>query len=253
MAGHSHSSNVKFRKDRVNAVKAKTFAKLTRMITVAARLGGGDADSNPRLRLALEKARLESMPKDNIERAIRKGTGEGDVGSYEEIVYEGYAPGGVAVLIEALSDNRNRTAAEVRNVFERFGGNLGGSGTVAWMFERKANFVIAAECASDEEELLEIALEAGAEDLVEAVDHFEVRGDPGDFACVRGALERRGVPVSAAEVGYFCKTPTSVSDIEIARKIVALLDALDDHDDVQTVFANHAFTDQVLVALSAPK
>lgn len=251
MAGHSHSANIKYRKERVNAAKAKAFSKVARMITVAAKLGGGDPDANPRLRLAIDKARMVSMPKDNIERAIKKGTGDGDVGNYEEILYEGYAPGGVAVMLEILTDNRNRTAPEIRKIFERSGGNLGNSGSVAWMFERKAVLPVKKGDGVDEERLMEIAIEAGAEDLVDEVDVFQIRCVPGDFETVRSALEEAGVAVEGGEIAYLPQNVTVVEDIEEARRIVKCLDLLEENDDVQMVYANHEFSDDVIEQLTA--
>jgi YebC/PmpR family DNA-binding regulatory protein len=249
MAGHSHSANIKYRKERVNAAKAKAFAKMARMLTVAAKLGGGDPAANPRLRLALEKARSVSMPKDNIERAIQKGTGDGSVGDYEEIVYEAYAPFGVAMILEILTDKRTRTAPEIRHMLEKAGGNLAASGAVAWMFERKAVFAIPRAEGLTEERVLEIVLDAGAEDISSDGDAFEVRAEPSDFSAVREALETAGVDVASAEVTYLPQTPVELTDVDEARRVLALIDALDDHDDVQTVHANYSFSDEVLAEL----
>ena len=251
MAGHSHSANIKYRKDRVDAAKAKMFSKIARMVTVAAKLGGGDPDANPRLRLAIEKARMVSMPKENITRAIKKGTGNSDVGNYEELLYEGYAAAGVAVMLEVLTDNKNRSAGEIRKAFERNGGNLGTNGAVAWMFERKATFPVASDCELTEDQLMEIAIDAGAEDLLDAGDHFEIRCEPSDFVGVREALERAKVPLNGGEVSYVPKTTAVVSEIAEARKVARLLDALEEHDDVQNVFANFEFTDEVLADLAS--
>lgn len=249
MAGHSHSANVKYRKDRVNAAKAKAFAKVARMVTVAAKLGGGDPSTNARLRLALEKARAVSMPKDNIERAIQKGTGDASVGDYEEVLYEGYGPQGVALLLEILTDKRTRTAPEIRHLLEKAGGNLAAGGAVAWMFARKAVFSIAASDGMDEEKALEVALEAGAEDLIAVDDSFEIRAEPSEFSSVRDALEAAGVEVRSAEVTYLPENHAEISSVEDARKVIALLDALEDHDDVQTVHANYSFSDEIAAAL----
>ena len=249
MAGHSHSANIKYRKDRVDSARAKAFSKLARMITVAAKLGGGDPASNPRLRLAIEKARGVSMPKDNIERAVQKGTGEGADGHFEEILYEGYGPAGVAVMLEILTDNRNRTAPEIRKLLEKSGGNLGATGSVAWMFERKAVFVVGRTDGLSEERALEIALEAGAEDLTASESSFELRGDPSDFSSVRDALDVAGLDVTTAEVMYLPQTVAEIDDVAAARKVVALIDALDDHDDVQTIHANYSFSDAIADAI----
>jgi len=253
MAGHSHSSNIRFRKDRVDAKRAKTFAKLSRMITVAARQGGGDIDSNARLRLAVDKARVLSMPKDVIERAIKKGTGESSTGDFEEIVYEGYGPGGVAMMLEILTDNRHRSAADVRMIFDKYGGNLGAAGAVAWMFERRGRFAVDAmpEQAEPvgEDRLLELVLEAGAEDLQRAGDTWLVLCRAQDFAEVKGELDRLEVPLMQAELAYVPTQSVAVDDAKIAARIVKLIDALEDNDDVQTVFSNEEFSDAAAAAL----
>lgn len=249
MAGHSHSSNIRFRKDRVDAKRAKAFAKLSRMITVAARDGGGNPDGNPRLRLAVDKARVLSMPKDVIERAIRKGTGEAGGAAFEEILYEGYGPGGVAILLEILTDNRNRTAPEIRKIFESCGGNLAASGAVAWMFERRGSFRVDPAAGLTEDRLLEIVLEAGAEDLQRDGDTFVILCALADFAAVRARLEALGVPLLAAEPAQVPVQRHVVEDPAVAARIVRLLDALDDHDDVQAVYSSEEFTDAVAAAL----
>ncbi len=253
MAGHSHSSNIKFRKDRVDAKRAKAFAKLSRMITVAARQGGGSLDGNAKLRLCVEKARVLSMPKDGIDRAIKKGTGEGDLGDYEEVLYEGYGPGGVALLLEILTDNRHRTAADVRGIFEKFGGNLGTSGAVAWMFQRKARFVVDGArdgaVAPTEDRLLEIVLEIGADDVVSDGGVLAVLCRPAQFATVQQGLADHGVPLRAAELAYVPEQRTVVADVEVAQRLVRLIDALEDNDDVQNVFGNEDFPEAVARAL----
>lgn len=245
MAGHSHASNVKHRKDRVNALKAKVFSKIAKMIVVAAKLGGGDPDGNPRLRLAIEKAKAASMPKDNVERAIKKGTGTTDGAEYVELLYEGYGAGGVACMIDILTDNRNRTAPEIKKIFEKAGGNLAASGAVAYMFQRKSVFNVEPDEDLVEDTLMEQVLEAGAEDLVEDNGMFRIYGDPGDFVAIREALEEQGVKLSGAEIGYAPDNRVEVGDSAVARKVTALLEALEEHDDVQGVFANHQFTEEV--------
>ncbi len=254
MAGHSHSSNIRFRKDRVDSKRAKTFAKLSRMITVAARLGGGSLDHNARLRMCVDKARLLSMPKDGIDRAIKKGTGEGDLGNYEEVLYEGYGPGGVAMMLEILTDNRHRTAADVRMVMEKHGGNLGTSGAVAWMFERRGRFLI--DASADDaradlrgDRLLELVLAVGADDLVEDGDQPTMLCAVAAFAEVQQALAARGVPLRSAELAYVPTQRIAVTDVGIATRLVKLIDDLDDNDDVQTVFSNEDFTEDVAKAL----
>lgn len=254
MAGHSHSSNIRFRKDRVDSKRAKAFAKLSRMITVAARLGGGSLDHNARLRLCVDKARVLSMPKDGIDRAIKKGTGGGELGDYEEVLYEGYGPGGVAMLLEILTDNRHRTAADVRMVMEKHGGNLGTSGAVAWMFERRGRFVLANEATDDRatlagDRLLEIALEIGADDVVEDGDRPTILCAAAAFAVVQQALAARGVALTAAELAYVPNQLTTVGDPAVATRLVRLIDDLEDNDDVQTVFSNEDFPDDVVKAL----
>lgn len=252
MAGHSHSSNIKFRKDRVDSKRAKTFAKLSRMITVAARQGGS-IDGNARLRLAVEKARILSMSKDAIDRAIKKGTGEGALGDYEEIVYEGYAPGGVALMLDILTDNRHRTAADVREIFDKYGGNLGATGAVSWMFGRRGRFVVDPAPRErellGEDRLLEIVLEAGADDLQRSGDTFAVLCQPNGFAEVKAALDRLGVPLLQAELAHVPSQRTAVDDAAVAVRIVKLIDALEDHDDVQSVFSNEEFSAAVAKAL----
>jgi YebC/PmpR family DNA-binding regulatory protein len=257
MAGHSHSSNIRFRKDRVDAKRAKTFAKLSRMLTVAARQGGGSVDHNARLRLASEKARVLGMPKDAIERAIKKGIGGGDLGAYEEVVYEGYGPGGVALMLEILTDNRHRTAADVRMILEKYGGNLGTSGAVAWMFERRARFAVdpaprdGAAVAPGEDALLELALDAGADDVVRDGDTFVVLARAAAFVDVQQALAARAVPLREAGLAYVPVQRTTVADAATALRLVKLVDALEDHDDVQTVTSNEDFPDDVLRTLEA--
>ena len=250
MAGHSHSANVKHRKDRVNAAKAKVFSKIAKMIIVAAKLGGGDPDANPRLRLAVEKARAASMPKDNIARAIKRATGEQGGANYEETMYEGFAAGGVAVMVEILTDNRNRTAPEVRKIFERAGGNIGAGGSVSWMFERKGVFAVDPDAGQDEDKLMEAVLEAGAEDLVPMNGLYEIHCEPGDLVPVKLALEEHGVKLSGAEVGYVPKNRVDITDLEVARNVLRLLEDLEDHDDVQGVHANYNFVAEVAEALA---
>jgi YebC/PmpR family DNA-binding regulatory protein len=256
MAGHSHSSNIRFRKDRVDAKRAKTFAKLSRMLTVAAKQGGGSIDHNAKLRLATEKARVLGMPKDAIERAVKKGTGGGDLGAFEEIVYEGYGPGGVALMLEILTDNRHRTAADVRMILEKFGGNLGSSGAVAWMFERRARFVVGStprgeQPLPEEDALLELALEAGADDVVRDGDTFVVLARVPAFGAVQQALTARGVPLRETGLAYVPTQRTTVADAAVALKLVNAIDALEDNDDVQSVTSNEDFPDEVVRALEA--
>jgi len=262
MAGHSHSSNIKFRKDRVDAKRAVAFAKLSRMLTVAARQGGGNPDGNPRLRLALDKARVLSMSREAIERAIKKGTGEGDLGDYEEIVYEGYGPGGVAMMLDILTDNRHRTAADVRMLFDKFGGNLAATGAVGWIFARQGRFTLTAAAlaaagygadadAVEEEQVLALALDVGAEDLQLDGDQVHLLCNPGDFAAVQRALEAKALPLRAAEFAHIAGQRTQVTELGVASRLLKLVDALEDHDDVQAVWSNEEFTAAVDAALAA--
>lgn len=259
MAGHSHSSNIRFRKDRVDAKRAKAFSKLSRMITVAAKEGGGSPDGNAKLRLALDKARVLSMPKEGIEKAIRKGTGEGSIGDFDEIFYEGYGPGGVALMLEILTDNRNRTAADVRLALEKHGGNLGSSGAVAWMFERRGRWVVPADRGDEEawteESLLDVVLEVGADDLIDEGDQFVVLSTVPAFATVNAALiaalEAHGSTVREAGLASIPTQRTAVTDVGVANRLVRLIDALEDNEDVQEVFSNEDFSDEVQSQLEA--
>jgi len=236
MAGHSHWANIARKKSLIDNKRGKLWSKLSKAIIVAAKMGGGDPAMNLRLRYAIDAAKAVSVPKDNIARAIKKGTGELDGGNLEETLYEGYGPGGVAVLCEILTDNRNRTAPEIRKVFEMAEGKLGESGCVSWMFDRKGLFIIpAAKVAEDA--LMELALEAGADDVKRVEDNFELTCDPSVFQALVAALERAGI---TAEVSQISRIPTSTVDLdaETGRKVLALMEKLDDHDDVQSVTAN---------------
>jgi len=253
MAGHSHSANIRFRKDRVDAKRAKTFSKLSRMITVAAKEGGGDPDANAKLRLALDKARVLSMPKEGIERAIKKGTGEGSIGNFEEIIYEGYGPGGVAIMMEILTDNRNRSAADVRMIMEKCGGNLGQNGAVNWMFDRRGRWVVpkARDDGDDwtEETLMDVIIEAGADDLNEDGDVFVVLSAPNAFGEVNAALSAANVQFREAGLASVPTQRTTVSDPGVGTKLMRMIDGLEDNDDVQEIFTNEEFTEDVLKAL----
>jgi len=244
MAGHSHSANIAHRKGLVDAKRAKLFTKLCRAVFVAARTGGGDPAANMRLRYAIDKARSFSVPKENIERSIKKATGELSSESYEEVLYEGYGPGGVAVLCEALTDNRNRTASELRRLFESAGGNLGGSGCVGYLFNFKGLFVVDARVVS-EEKLMEIAIEAGADD-VETIDGYhEITCDPKLFEAVRKALEENKIPTESAETSYIPSTYVDL-DVENGRKMRKLKEMLDENDDVQNVYSNDNTPEEAL-------
>ena len=236
MAGHSKWASIKHKKAVTDARRGAQFTKLARAIQVAAKDGGGDPAGNPALQLAVQKAKDARMPKDNIERAIAKGTGAGtDADAIEAVVYEGYGPGGVAVLVEALTDNRNRTGSEVRHVFTRHGGNLGEPGSVAWVFEKKGVIVVDAGAASEDD--LMVAIDAGAEDVTLDENVYEVVTEPGDLTAVREALEGAGIAIDSAELTQRPTNRVEVGDDQVAT-LMRLLEALDDHDDVQTVNAN---------------
>jgi YebC/PmpR family DNA-binding regulatory protein len=249
MSGHSKWSTIKHKKGAKDARRGKLFTKLIKEITVSARLGGGDINSNPRLRSAVQTARANSMPSDNIDRAIKKGTGEIEGVTYEEIIYEGYGPGGVAVMLPCLTDNRNRTVAEIRKIFERHGGSLGASGCVAWMFHKKG--LISVERAdADEDRLMEVALDAGANDLTEADDVFEVTTPPDQFEGVKTAVEAAGFKIANAEVSLQPESTVSLTGKD-AEQTLKLMESLDDHDDVQSVAANFDISQEELERLNA--
>jgi YebC/PmpR family DNA-binding regulatory protein len=236
MAGHSHSANIAHRKGLVDAKRAQLFTKLCRAVYVAARSGGGDPTANMRLRYAIDKARSFSVPKDNIERSIKKATGELGALTFEEVIYEGYGPGGAAVLCEALTDNRNRTASELRRLFESAGGNLGGSGCVSYLFNYKGLVVVDSKHVS-EDRLMEIALDAGADDVQLVDRYYEVTCDPKVLESVRKALEDQKIAVESAET---CYIPTNYVDLDVenGKKMLKLKDLLDENDDVQNVYGN---------------
>ncbi len=246
MSGHSKWATTKHKKAAADAKRGKLFTKLTKEITVAARLGGGDPEGNPRLRAAIARAKAVSMPADNIKRAIQKGTGELPGVSYEEVSFEGYGPGGVALLIETMTDNRNRTVSEIRHILSKLGGNLGETGCVSWMFNKKGYIVVGRDRA-DEEKLLSLALEAGAEDMQTEDDNFVITTAPADFEKVKKALEDAGVVLSAAEVTMLPQTYVKLEGKE-ATQMLKLMEALEDNDDVQNVYANFDIPDEILNA-----
>jgi YebC/PmpR family DNA-binding regulatory protein len=238
MAGHSRWAKVKHYKGTIDQKRGKLFSKLSKEITVAAKLGGGDPNFNPRLRQAIATARGESMPVDNIERAIKKGTGELEGASYDEMTYEGYGPGGIAILLEAATDNKNRSAAEIRAIFTKHHGNMAGAGSVAWMFHRKGVVTITAPGIA-EDAVIEAALEAGADDVKSHDDLIEVITPPDNHLdAVTKALEHAKIPVASAKISYIPGNLTAVTDPVVAEQVLDLIHALDDHDDVQTVHAN---------------
>ncbi len=244
MAGHSHSANIAVRKGKQDAQRAKLFSKLARYIMIAAKNGGGDPDTNLRLRYAIDKARSVSMPKDNIERAVKKGTGglEGD--NYEETSYEGYGPGGVAIIVEALTNNRARTSTDVRTILEKGGGNMGTPGCVGYLFDRKGLIVIDAKAHPDEDVVMEAVMEAGGEDLQKQGDSYEILTDPTTFGTVLENLKAAGYEPTTAELKMIPKTPVEV-EVEAGKKVIKILDNLDDNDDVQNVYTNAILTDEM--------
>ncbi len=249
MSGHNKWSTIKHKKAREDAKRGKIFTKIIREITVAAREGGGDPEANPRLRAAVQAAKSANMPADNIKRAIQRGTGELPGVSYEEVSYEGYGPGGVAVLLEVLTDNRNRTTAEIRHLFSKHGGNLGENGCVAWVFSKKGLILVPKAGAPGEDELMELALEAGAEDLdADDDEYYRVSTAPEDLHQVKTMLEERGVPVESAQ---FEMEPSTTVRLEgkQAQQMIRLMTAFDDHDDVQNVWANFDVDEEILAAL----
>ena len=249
MAGHSHWANIARKKALVDNKRGKLWSKLAKAIIVAAKLGGGDPDANLRLRYAIDAARAVSMPNENISRAIKTGTGELQTGNLEESIYEGYGPGGVAVMCEILTDNRNRTAPEIRKIFEMNDGKLGASNCVAWMFERKGLFLVPAQHVT-EDRLVDIALEAGADDVAAAGKAFEVTCDPSRFEQVAAAFKEARIPTDLADV-----TRVATGKVELglddARRVVSLINALEEHEDVQSVTANYSIPDDILEAVLA--
>jgi YebC/PmpR family DNA-binding regulatory protein len=248
VSGHSKWSSIKHKKGAADAKRGKLFSKLSRAIIVAAREGGPDPAANLSLQNAIEKARSYSMPKDNIERAIAKGSGaDAEASSFETVVYEGYGPEGVAILVEALTDNRNRTASEVRHTFAKHGGNLGATGGVAWQFERRGVVLVPAD-GVDEDELLLVAADAGADDVEPDGSTYQVTSAPEDLRAVREAIEAAGFAVEAAELSMIPKATVAISDEALAKKVVRLVEALEDVDDVQDVYANFDIAEAILEA-----
>jgi YebC/PmpR family DNA-binding regulatory protein len=247
VAGHSKWANIKRRKARVDAQKGKIFTKLAREIIVAAKEGGDDIETNFSLRLAVQKARENNMPNDNIQRAIQRGSGGLEGESYDQVNYEGYAPGGVAVLLEALTDNRNRTVAEVRHLFSRYGGSLGESGCVAWMFERKGLFIVKKEGLKiSEDDLMLIALEAGAEDIKEEDDTYSIITSPELFEEVKDYLQKEKIAFESAEVTMLPQNTVEIDNPDEVRRILDLMEALEDNDDIQNVYANFEIPDALM-------
>ena len=249
MSGHSKWSTIKRKKGAADSKRAQTFSKIIKEITIAAKLGGGDVDANPRLRMAVDKARSNSLPKDTLERAIKKGSGELEGETYEEISYEGYGPSGVAVLVECTTDNKNRTVAEIRHIFARKGGNLAETGAVGWMFEKKGTMRVDAASIS-EEALFEKALDAGAEDIAREGDEFIITVGFNDFHGINTQLKNEGITIKEAAVEMIPKNLVKIEDEEAAQKILNMVESLEDNDDVQNVWANFDIDDSLLEKLS---
>lgn len=248
MAGHSKWANIKHRKGAQDKKRAKVFSKCSKAIMSAVRQAGADPDMNLTLRYAIDKARAVSMPRENIERAIKSASGEGEGSNYEEVVYEGYGPGGVAVMVKALTDNRNRTAPELRKIFEKAGGNLGATGCVAHSFTRAAVFRVPAS-ATNEEALMELVLDAGAEDVIAEEEEFEVRGAPDAYSAIKAALDGAKLEITAAEVTMLPDLMVDVTEVDVGKKVLNMMEALDDHDDVDTVYANFDISEDLLAQI----
>jgi len=244
MSGHSKWSSIKHKKGAADAKRGRVFTRLIKEITVAARMGGGDPNANPRLRTAILAAKSENMPKDNIERGIKKGTGELEGVSYEENTYEGYGPGGAAVFIESLTDNKNRAVADIRHIFSKNGGNLGENGCVAWMFDKKG-YILIEKNGADEETIMEVSIEAGAEDVREEESCFEVISAPDDFEAVKAAIETAAIPFQEAEVTMLPQSSANLQGKE-AEQMLRLMDALEDCEDVQKVYTNADIPEEIV-------
>jgi YebC/PmpR family DNA-binding regulatory protein len=244
MSGHSKWSTIRHKKSATDAKRGKIFSKLIKEITVAARMGGGDPDANPRLRTAVQAAKNENMPKDNIERAIKKGTGELEGVNYEEVIYEGYGPGGAAILIESLTDNKKRAVADIRHILTKAGGNLGSNGCVSYLFDQKG-YLVVEKASADEETVMETALDAGAEDMREDGDNYEIITDPRDFETVKAAVDAASIPCIDADITMLPQTTTNIVGKE-AEQMVKLMEALEECDDVQKVYTNADIPDEIV-------
>ncbi len=248
MSGHNKWASIKHKKAAADSKRGAAFTKIIREITVAAKSGGGDPNMNPRLRTAIQAGKDANMPAENVERAIKKGTGELEGVTYEEVTYEGFGPGGTAMLVACLTDNKNRTASEIRSIFGKNGGNMGGAGTVAWMFEKKG-LIVVSHTGTTEDQLMEVAINGGAEDMAAVGETFQVTTAPSDLWVVREAIEKAGIKIESANLVMNPKNMTAV-DAGVARTVVKLLEALEDHDDVQNVYSNADIPDEVMKELA---
>jgi len=249
MSGHSHWAGIKYKKAVIDAKRGKIWSKLARMIIVAAKTGGGDPAANLSLRYAIDKAKAANMPKDTIEKAIKKGTGEVGAVNFEEILYEGYGPSGVAIMVEVLTDNRNRTGPQIKRIFERHGGSLGTSGCVNWMFSKKGLITISTTDA-DEEQLMEIALAAGADDMQTTGRVYEITCEPSAYEKLKETLKEKDIATEVAEISMVPQSTVPVNDAAAAKKIISLMEAIEDHDDVQNVYANFDIPDEIMARIS---
>ncbi len=248
MSGHSHWAGIKYKKATVDAKRGKLWSKIARMLIVAAKAGGSDPASNLSLRYAIDKAKAANMPKDTIAKAIKKGTGELGPVNFEEVLYEGYAPGGIAIMVEALTDNRHRTAPEIKKIFESRGGSLGTSGCVSWMFSKKG-LITVATADIDENRLMEIALSGGADDMQDTGEVFELTCAPAAYEQLKDSLNAQNIPVQLAEISMVPENTVPVNDLEVAKKILGLMEAIEDHDDVQNTYANFNIPDEIMSQL----
>ncbi len=249
MAGHSHWAGIKHKKAANDAKRGKVWSKVARMIIVAAKNGGGDPSANLSLRYAIDKAKAANMPKDTIEKAIKKGTGDLEGTSFEEVLYEGYGPSGVAVMVDALTDNRNRTGPEIKRIFEKHGGSLGTSGCVNWMFSQKGLITVKTE-AVGEDTLMELALSHGADDMENTGEVFEITCEPGAYEGLKTALEEQEIAIELAEISMVPQNMIDISEEAVAKRIISLMDAFDDHDDVQNAYANFDIPDEIVEKVS---
>ncbi len=245
MSGHSHWAGIKYKKAANDAKRGKIWSKVAKMIIVAAKAGGGDPAQNLSLRYAIDKGKSANMPKDTIEKAIKKGTGELGAVNYEEVLYEGYAPGGIAIMLDGLTDNRNRTGPEIKKIFEKRGGSLGASGCVNWMFSKKGLITVKTE-AVDEDTLMEIALSAGADDMNNTGEVYELTCDPNAYDELKKTLEEKEIPTEVAEISMVPQSTVAINGIATAKKILALMEDFEDHDDIQEVYANFDIPDDIL-------
>jgi YebC/PmpR family DNA-binding regulatory protein len=248
MSGHSHWAGIKHKKAANDAKRGKVWSKIAKMIIVAAKAGGGDPAQNLTLRYAIEKGKASNMPKDTIEKAIKKGTGELGGVSYEEVLYEGYAPGGIAIMIEGLTDNRNRTGPEIKKIFEKRGGSMGNSGCVNWMFKKTGLIAIKTD-AIEEDDLMDLALNAGADDMENVGEVYELTCDPAAYDQLKKAIEDKGLPIEASELSMVPDNTIPVENIETAKKILGFIECFEDHDDVQVVYANFDISDEIMADL----